>query len=352
MNAELINVLVLDAEPLLHASIATELADSQAACTMASGVEGACELLRTRPFDALIVDTERPGPGVAELLTTAARVAPDCRVVLVAGAEGRDGLAQGIMMGAEDYVEKPFKPGELAEVLHKVLGGTPSAAAWSLADDGTMQWRREPTRAALAAVRQLVLATEARDPLTRRHHEHVAHYATGLAELIGLSRAQVESIRIAALVHDVGKMSVPIHILLKQGRLNSREFEYIRRHPEVGADLLANLTLFKDEADLVRHHHESWDGRGYPDGLACREIPVGARIIHVADAMDGMLMSRTYKRAYSTEEMLSELIRCAGTQYDRDVASAAIRWCAEHPDQLILPVTDAASATRIAASVA
>ena len=95
--------------------------------------------------------------------------------------------------------------------------------------------------------------------------------------------------------------------------------------------------MFATEVELVRHHHEAWNGSGYPDGLAGEEIPLGSRVIHVADSMDAMLMQRSYRASYPVEKMLDELIRCAGTQYDPKIAAAAVQWCRMNPDRLILP---------------
>jgi putative nucleotidyltransferase with HDIG domain len=195
-----------------------------------------------------------------------------------------------------------------------------------------------PSRqASLDGVRALVRAVEAKDPYTRQHSEQVAHYTVHLSRAMGTGGEQIESFRVAALLHDVGKIGVPDAVLTKTGPLAPEEFEYIRRHPAVGADILSHFAVFAAEAHLVRHHHERWDGKGYPDGLTGEESPTGARIIHVADCIDAMLMDRSYKSAYPVEKMLDELARCAGSQFDPAVAARACRWCRDNPRLLILP---------------
>jgi HD-GYP domain-containing protein (c-di-GMP phosphodiesterase class II) len=154
---------------------------------------------------------------------------------------------------------------------------------------------------------------------------------------MGLTAAQTESLRTAAMLHDVGKIGVPDHILVKAGRLSQSEFEQIQRHPALGADILSKITLFHDEAALVRHHHERWDGKGYPDGLAGDQTPLPARIIQVADCLDAMLMERTYKIAYPVDKALAELSRCEGSQFDPVLTEVALRWCRWNSDKLILP---------------
>ena len=183
----------------------------------------------------------------------------------------------------------------------------------------------------------LVRAVEAKDPYTRRHSEHVAFYAEQLCRYGQLPEAMIESVRLAGLLHDIGKIAVPDSVLTKPARLSRQEYAVIRRHPEIGAAILENISLLKAEARLVRFHHESWDGSGYPTGLAGEAIPLGARILNIADSMDAMLMSRSYKPAYSVERMLDELARGGGSQFDPALARAAADWCRDHPDRLILP---------------
>lgn len=200
-----------------------------------------------------------------------------------------------------------------------------------------LESKSQTRQALLDSVRALAQAVEAKDPYTRRHSEQVAHYAVSLAAAMGVSEAVVESIRVASLLHDIGKIGVPDNILTKRGALTEEEFKYIRRHPALGADILGNVALFSQEAQIIRHHHERWDGKGYPDGLAGEESPLASRIINVADCMDAMLMERTYKQGYPVETMLHEMARCAGTQFDPRIATAAVQWCRMNSDKLILP---------------
>jgi len=191
----------------------------------------------------------------------------------------------------------------------------------------------------------LVQVVEAKDPYTRRHSEHVAQYAVALARHVRMEHQQVECIHVAALLHDIGKIAVPDFILTKPGSLTEREFDLVRQHPTVGADILENISLLKAEATLIRFHHENWDGTGYPAGLAAEQIPIGSRIINIADSMDAMLMHRAYRRAYPVEKMLQELQRCGGKQFDPDLAQAAVDWCRHNTDKLILPRQRAESET-------
>src|SRR5213076_3318543 len=146
---------------------------------------------------------------------------------------------------------------------------------------------------------------------------------------LGLPGDQVELARLAGRLHDVGKLAVPEEILRKPGPLTDEERRVLERHPQVGYRMLESLGV-DPIADWVLHHHERWDGHGYPDGLAGDEIPLGARIIFAADAFDAMTSDRLYRAALSFDEAVAEVARCAGTQFDPDVVAAFVA-CVAHP---------------------
>ncbi|RIK64807.1 MAG: hypothetical protein DCC65_13710 [Planctomycetota bacterium] len=184
--------------------------------------------------------------------------------------------------------------------------------------------RRKLRNAHIESVMALVAAVEAKDPHTERHSVGVATYAEELARAAGLSAKDVESIVIAGLLHDVGKIAVPDAILAKPGALTESEFNVIRLHPERGVAILRPIESLGRELPLVLHHHEWFNGRGYPRGLRGREVPFGARILQVADSIDAMLSPRSYKKARSVKETICELHRCRGTQFDPCLADLAI----------------------------
>ncbi len=170
-------------------------------------------------------------------------------------------------------------------------------------------------RSYVATVRALANAVEARDAYTGKHAERVAAYGVELARAVGLQLTDAPEIEFGFLLHDVGKVAVPDAILFKPGRLTEDEFRLIARHPEIGTEILRDVDFLGEAKLVVRHHHERWDGAGYPDGLAGEDIPLGARIIHVADALDSMLTTRIYRAARPGDEALEELRRRAGTQF-------------------------------------
>jgi putative nucleotidyltransferase with HDIG domain len=163
----------------------------------------------------------------------------------------------------------------------------------------------------------MVKAIEARDPYTSGHSRRVADAATVIARGIGLSAAQVERVRIAALLHDIGKIDeIYAPILRKEGKLTAEEWEIMKTHPAKSAELVATLSDLRDIVGPVRHHHEHWNGKGYPDGLIADAIPLAARIITFADTMDALTTDRPYRPALGEHEVRAEFVKYCGTQFD------------------------------------
>lgn len=176
----------------------------------------------------------------------------------------------------------------------------------------------------LGTLRALTAAIDAKDRYTRGHSERVAMLSAALAREVGIRPQECERIHIAGLVHDVGKIGVAEGVLTKPGRLSDEEFEQVRAHPEIGYRILRDIPSLRDVLPGVMHHHERWDGRGYPHGLAGEQIPLMARIIALADTFDAMSSTRSYRPAMPREKVLQEIERCAGEQFDAQLAKAFI----------------------------
>jgi HD-GYP domain-containing protein (c-di-GMP phosphodiesterase class II) len=181
-----------------------------------------------------------------------------------------------------------------------------------------LQATAEMDHAYEATLRGLVTAIEAKDAYTRGHAERVSKLTTMIARELGFNEKQVHSIRIAALMHDVGKLVVSTAILTKPGKLTDEEYEHMKWHPIFGCEVIEEIDFLRDgeAVNAVRHHHERLDGRGYPDNLFGDDVPLTARVVMVADAFDSMTSTRTYRFAKSVDEGLRELRRCAATQFD------------------------------------
>jgi putative two-component system response regulator len=182
----------------------------------------------------------------------------------------------------------------------------------------------------------LALAVDSKDQFTQGHSVKVSSYAVLIAEAIGMAAGEIEAVRLGAMLHDVGKVGVVESILNKNGPLDPDEWESMKRHVEYGAKLLEPLRGTQSVREMVAHHHEFFDGSGYPHGLTGEQIPLGARIIAIADAYDTITSERTYKKARTAEEAFQELDRCAGAQFDPELVRVFINRLRELPNPLIL----------------
>ena len=174
----------------------------------------------------------------------------------------------------------------------------------------------------LAAVESMADVVDRRDPYTYQHSQSVAAHSVRIARQMHLPERDVEVIRLAARVHDLGKIAVPDQVLHKRGRLTDEEFALMKKHPETGAEILAKFPEYRQGRELVLAHHERVDGRGYPRGLEGDEIPLGARIMAVADAWDAMTSDRPYRAALDQRVALAELVRGRGVQWDAEAVDA------------------------------
>jgi putative nucleotidyltransferase with HDIG domain len=189
-------------------------------------------------------------------------------------------------------------------------------------------------RAILQSLLSLANALEAKDPYTRGHSERVGRTACRVARALGVPDTEVRVITQAGLLHDLGKIGIPSAVLRKPGPLSPEEWESMRQHPVTGAQILAPLEFFADGALIVRHHHERMNGSGYPDGLAAEAIPIGARIIGVADVYDALTSDRPYRPKLTSEQAIGELQAQAGRTLDGEIVAIfctlAADGCVDH----------------------
>jgi putative nucleotidyltransferase with HDIG domain len=190
-------------------------------------------------------------------------------------------------------------------------------------------------QAVLDTVTSLAFAIDAKDHYTQGHSQKVSAYAALIAEALDLNDLEVEEIRLGGVLHDIGKVAIPENILNKNGPLNPNEWETMKSHVTFGAKILDPLTPLARIREMVLHHHEFFDGTGYPKAVVGEAIPLGARIIAVADAYDTITSDRTYKKARSAAEALAELQRCANAQFDAKIVEAFVRAMRKLPNPII-----------------
>jgi putative two-component system response regulator len=252
------------------------------------GVSALAECVSFQP-DLILLDVMMPGLNGFEVCRQL-KSNPETRlvpVVLVTGLTERDDRIAGINAGADDFLNKPIDVSELNARVHSLL---------------RLKSFTDELENAEAVLFSLALSIEARDPYTHGHCERLAEFSARLGEHLGLPAEEIQALRRAGIVHDVGKVVVPDAILLKPGPLSPKERALMRQHPGVGEHICAPLKTFRLVLPIIRHHHERWDGSGYPDGIAGDAIPFTARILQVVDVYDALTTNRPYRRALPPAE--------------------------------------------------
>ena len=238
-------------------------------------------------------------------------------VVLITAIRGIQELTRILASEAWDVIVKPFEMDIFILKIEKVL------TSYFYNMNLTATYERNE-RLSLNILQVMARVIEVRFPFVQFHSENVARYARLMATMAGLSTDRIRLIGIAGVLHDLGKIGVREEILNKPGSLTEEEYEIVKMHPIVASEVLTPISEMNIVLLDVRHHHEWFDGTGYPDGIKGEDIPVGARILHIAEAYDTMIGERVYKPAYPKENAISELIEKSNTQFDADIAKLFI----------------------------
>jgi putative two-component system response regulator len=332
-------ILVVDDDPSLRLLLRTTLAADEFEVQEVASAEEAADVTRFWHPSVVLLDVGLPGMDGLALCRrlTMSRTFGRPTVILLTGTDIRDEEARA--SGAHGILRKPFSPLELITFIDS-LSATESELAVGETEGDTEQLlvyardlsrvvevERRQRRFLQQAYRQTVAALadalEAKEPGTGLHAQRVQHYAVTLAELVEPGLLDDPSLEYGFLLHDVGKIGIPDGILAKRGPLSAAEWRVVQRHPRIGAEILSRVALVEGEGlDVVRSHHERWDGRGYPGGLAGPAIPLGARIFAVADSLDAMTSDRPYRSALTWEQATDSIIGEDGGQFDPAVVKA------------------------------
>jgi putative two-component system response regulator len=297
-------ILVIDDEDVVRGLVVEILEAAGYEVVAAPSAELALSLIDDG-FDLVVSDVIMPGLSGLELLESVKSQRASLPVVLVTGAGTYDTLSEALTRGAAGLVTKPFAHADLQNAVAHALERA------SRSRDELRERLLAPTLASA-----LANAIEARDSYLHGHCERLAALAVRIAEDLRLTPDEIEAIRLGAILHDVGKIGIPDRVLLKPAALDSEERDIVETHPEIGDKLLEPLDLLAAARPVVRHHHERWDGNGYPDRLAGEDIPLGARIVAVADSVEVMSARQLYRTPLGPEGVLAELRACAGVQWD------------------------------------
>ena len=307
-------VLVVDDERAVRELIAGILSRAGHRVIMASCPEEAIRIVDTERVAVVLTDINMPGNITGlELIDALHALRPSLPIIPVTGSAQEANLHEALDRGAAGFITKPFKAGELREKVATAL------SRLSLAEEELRERLLAPTVASV-----LANAIEVRDQSMEGHTERLAGLALEIAQGAGLSGSDLGTLERGAVLHDVGKIGISDSILLKPGPLTAEERLAMQAHPDIGDRMLATLALLDPVRPIVRHHHERWDGAGYPDGLAGEEISLLARIVAVADSIEAMSGQRPYRSPRARDEVICELRLGRGRQWDPELVDVAL----------------------------
>ena len=320
--------LVVDDESAVRRTIVRMLVSQGLDCAeAANGVEALERLEHADGIPIVVTDLRMPELDGMGLLGEITARWPDTAVLVLSGLAETATAVECLRRGAADFLLKPVSMDELRERVTRALD-----KRTLVLENRQYQLHLEQRVAEqadriqelyLEGVQMLARALEAKDAYTSGHSLRVSHYSVETAIRLGVAGELLSQIRLGGELHDIGKIGTRESVLHKPGRLTAVEFDHILEHPILGEQMLAPLARQSPAVlRIVRSHHERWDGRGFPDGLAGEEIPLEARIVAVADAFDAMTTERPYRAARTSEEAVAELRRVAGTQLDETVVEA------------------------------
>ncbi len=328
-------ILIVDDELGPREALRMILRDNYRVTVAASGKE-ALDCFAGKEYDLVILDIRMPDINGVDLLAEIKKKAPETEVVMITAYASVETATKALRYGALDYLIKPFDRASVLNVVEKGLsrrsntrGMRDKLKELQLANK-TLEKEVEYAYKNIQGhysetVSSLVAAVDAKDAYTKGHQERIARFAQLIGQKIGCSAEETELIKQAAILHDIGKIGVPEAILMKQDALTDEEYEIIKKHPVIGAKILSPVQFLKEVVPLVFFHHERFDGTGYPRGLKGSQIPLSARVICIADAVDAMLSQRPYSRAKTVEKVKEELLRCSGTQFDPQLVDVIIK---------------------------
>jgi putative two-component system response regulator len=324
-------ILVVDDEEPLRRLIAQRLSREGYECSLAGSGEEAWDMLRRTDYSLVVLDIMMPGMSGMELLEKTRQAFPDTAVIMVTGVDDRSTAIHALHLGAYGYVIKPFEVNEIVINVANALERRRLVMAsqrHELELERKVAERTAEVRATQEEITlRLVAASEYRDEETGEHIKRTGFYALEIAANMGWQGRELEDIRLAAPMHDIGKVGIPDVILRKPGKLTAEEFEIIKEHTVIGAKILANAksSLLHMAWEIALSHHEKWGGSGYPQGLAGEAIPLSARIVAVADVYDTMVHNRVYRPAIPEAQTLDTMRANRGKHFDPAVLDTFLK---------------------------
>ncbi|MGQ0507627.1 MAG: HD domain-containing phosphohydrolase [Myxococcaceae bacterium] len=326
-------ILIVDDDPSVRDVISVLLNEEGYRCTVAHGADMALELILAEETPLVISDMKMPGKDGLWLLECLRSQYPDTSVIMLTGYGDTEAAVDCLRRGAVDYLLKPPRLTDLIRAIERALAKRRIELARKRYQKKLERKVRDRTTELRAALKDisftyqntllaLVAALDAREHETSDHSQRVVKYTTAIGAQMGIAGTELEEIGRGALLHDIGKIGVPDAVLLKPGKLTPEEWTEMRKHPDIGYQMIQAIPFLSTPARIVLSHQERFDGGGYPRKLQKNEIHIGARIFSVADTLDAMTSDRPYRKGTSFGNAIQEIARCANTQFDPEVVKA------------------------------
>ena len=318
-------ILIVDDEKAIRRSLSRCLSKNGYYCEEASNADEAFGFMNDQAAELVILDIMMPGTSGNELLPQIKKSFPDTAVVMATAVVDPETIVQCMKNGAQDYITKPFDLNQLVSNIRTVLEKRKLEIKLNekrqVLEGKVKEQAKELQNLFIDAVESLVSALEAKDQYTAGHSRRVTKIAIDMGQILGLAGQDLENLRWAALLHDIGKIGIDSSVQNKPGSLTPTEYDYILTHCSIGPGIVEPLV--NDEiVEVIKHHHDSYDGVHINQKISGENIPLGARILAVADSFDAMTSNRPYREAMPVNKAIEEIKRCSGNQFDPKVVQA------------------------------
>lgn len=329
MNNSKEKILIIDDELMARYAVQQVLKDRYTIFTASGGREG-LDFISQNPVDLVVLDIKMPDMDGVSVLREIKKICPDTEVILLTAYAGVETAQSALRLGALDYLIKPFDKDDVINVIERGLKKKHDLERMKLEHEDLIRTKEllekeiEKARENLmlyyeGTIKALIRAIDAKDHYTFDHSEHVAKLSSAIADKMGFSKIMRDKLEHAAIMHDIGKIGINEQLLRKESILTEEEHAEMRKHPEIGARIVRAVPFLEDTIDVILYHHERFDGSGYPEGLKRDKIPLSARIVSIADTIDAMMRDRPYRNALSHSQLMDELLKGAGTQFDPEI---------------------------------
>ncbi len=315
-NEELKRVLVIEDDIDYGQMLADALENLHYKVYLSFSATGGLDIIREKKLDIILTDLKMPGINGLELAQKIIKMYLDIPIVLITGLNDLSLVKKALEIGVSDYIVKPITVDELPVVIERNLQRKILEKR---------QFQNNRADSLLKALKALMRALDAKDSYTYGHSQRVVRLAMKMGDELHLSSDEKYTLQLSASLHDIGKIGMPDNILKKADSLEDIEMRKAKDHPVVGSEILGEIEELSEVASIVRHHHERFDGKGYPDGLKGNAIPLFSRILFILDAYEAIASDRVYRKGIGQQKALDEIVQNAGSQFDPELVEVFLR---------------------------